>query len=743
MRSRISVLLIVLLFALAFPARAEDLPVIELVPGQSAEGVETYLRFEPIASGDPVTAHNPANSQRLRHSSIQFGKAGEHVLIRMRLRNIGDKPASWFVSTGRGSVDLLEIYKVSRGDLQQVFDNADKDMLGRSLADYQAIAFELRLAEGEEAEYVMKFHDTISLWMPISIQPYGDFFRERRENIAMVSAVVFGSIVLALLTVVVFFVTGRPAFVWLGAAEFVFALNTLYAEGYTTIFLLYRWPEIATFFGEVSRSAFCVLMIQFARVLLDSPHSYPRIDLVLRTYLVAGCLLIGIALIQMAWPMLPVMPIRSAGWIFLLLTALTLPFLAVLSARENPVNWPLMIGWLAMGLYMGYMTVAVSGYVPSWPVKWHWLGPIGLFECLMASLTLALHLRSLEVARIEAERHARSALLSKLALSEEAARLAEDRARALSEVRSRDRLLVGSAHDTRHVLHALNTAAYYGARHGTGSEASNQLVELIESSARHLEDIISSSISVGDSEGKFAALSVVSVANLLRTLEAIYAPIAQSNGVALRITCDADSTALLDEALFARLISNLLNNALKFTDSGSVELECSSDDGLLRLTVRDTGSGIPPAIARWLEEQSGTDALPPADLGVNTGWRAIRSIIALLKGGYSVDSTADGTTIEIVLPNPVDCQLTPCTTAELSALLPSLAFVEYTDLPQASTGAIGRTVVVAEKADALIRERSAAVACLLLAGPLCREMAEHRYVVDLASRPLLRAASTS
>lgn len=743
MRLVLALLVMSILFGCAIPARAADLPIVALHPDTDATEVRDAIRYAIVAPDEAVSVDDLQRLEAVEHASLQFGTVGQTAIVGLRLKNVGDTADTWFLSTGRGSVDLLQIYRVDGAIVSPVFDNRDRASLGRSLADYQAIATEVRLGAGEEATYLFKFRDTITSWMPITVSTYGTFFRERRANIAMVSAVIVGSLVLVFLSMTVFASTGRREFLWLGAAELAFALNTFHTEGYSTIFGLYRWPAFATAFGEVSRTTFCLFMIQFGRILLQSRQAHPRLDLFLRIVMAAGLGLVVLALLQIVLPTVPAMALRTAGWLYLLVTALLLPVLASLSIRSTPTNWPLLVGWTVVAIYIVHITIAISGLVPGLPVYWHWLGPIGFFECLMASLTLALHLRQLYTSRVKAERVARDALLSQLALSEETARLAEEKARALSEVHARDRLLVGSAHDTRHVLHALNTAVYFGKSQSASQSSQQPLIELIESSARHLEDIISSSISVTKREGDFVALSVVDLAPLLGSLGSIYEPIARKNGIELTIECDPDCAALIDDALFARLTSNLLNNALKFTEKGQVAVTCENRGSLLYLVVSDTGVGIDRSIADWLNDNVGSAAKPAPELGINTGWRAIRAITELLRGSYLVDSDGQGTSIEIVLPNPASSAVTPCRLQDLASAVPELTLVAMEDVDDRDFGSSARIAVIADNSDAASREAAASVSSLLLSRPLCIEMADHPYVRSQGSNPLALAASTS
>jgi signal transduction histidine kinase len=85
------------------------------------------------------------------------------------------------------------------------------------------------------------------------------------------------------------------------------------------------------------------------------------------------------------------------------------------------------------------------------------------------------------------------------------------------------------------------------------------------------------------------------VAPLIReTLETL-APLAATRGVALAATDARDVELVADRDKLARVLMNLVQNAIKFTAAGGrVEVESKSADGTLTLLVRDTGSGIPP-----------------------------------------------------------------------------------------------------------------------------------------------------
>ncbi|PKO33240.1 MAG: signaling protein [Betaproteobacteria bacterium HGW-Betaproteobacteria-7] len=125
----------------------------------------------------------------------------------------------------------------------------------------------------------------------------------------------------------------------------------------------------------------------------------------------------------------------------------------------------------------------------------------------------------------------------------------------------------------------------------------------------------------------------------------MFANTAASKGLSLDVQLAADLPPVLcgDPARLRQVLINLLGNALKFTERGSVSLSVvrSADDGNLRFTVRDTGIGI-------TEEQQFAifDSFTQADTsttrrygGSGLGLAISKQIVSLLGGEIGVTST--------------------------------------------------------------------------------------------------------
>jgi signal transduction histidine kinase/CheY-like chemotaxis protein len=113
------------------------------------------------------------------------------------------------------------------------------------------------------------------------------------------------------------------------------------------------------------------------------------------------------------------------------------------------------------------------------------------------------------------------------------------------------------------------------------------------------------------------------------------------------------SAILLDAARMRQILINLIGNALKFTQTGAVELVASWHVAVLELEIRDTGPGIPRgALERIFEPFEQADATVAARYGgTGLGLTIARKLVDLMEGTIDVDSEVGlGTTFRIRLP---------------------------------------------------------------------------------------------
>lgn len=126
------------------------------------------------------------------------------------------------------------------------------------------------------------------------------------------------------------------------------------------------------------------------------------------------------------------------------------------------------------------------------------------------------------------------------------------------------------------------------------------------------------------------------IESLFDALRNEFAGVAEARGLEFSVTTIARGLKT-DRTLLRQLLENLIGNALKYTESGSVRLDCRADGDSLVMTVTDTGIGIPAArLSRIFDEYY--QIAQGGHYGVGLGLAIVKRIAALLDLTIAVES---------------------------------------------------------------------------------------------------------
>ncbi len=119
-------------------------------------------------------------------------------------------------------------------------------------------------------------------------------------------------------------------------------------------------------------------------------------------------------------------------------------------------------------------------------------------------------------------------------------------------------------------------------------------IQNIQQSSDRMREMLNTLLSFfrldnGKEQPNFSTCRISSIAH---TLESEFMPIAINKGLALTVTNHTDAVVLTDKERILQIGNNLLSNAIKFTENGDVSLTMGYDNGMLKLIVKDTGTGM-------------------------------------------------------------------------------------------------------------------------------------------------------
>ncbi|WP_440110146.1 hybrid sensor histidine kinase/response regulator [Acidovorax sp. BL-A-41-H1] len=448
------------------------------------------------------------------------------------------------------------------------------------------------------------------------------------------------------------------------------ALDALDAQGLDT---LYRGAHMAALVGVVEAFFLSVL---FWRDVPAAP-----IALWLAAFAAVRGLRIGLALAYGRAG--AVQPERHAFWARWVVASALAQALAwgagswVLLAPHNVVaEMALHIGLAAVVLgsiaHLAHHPPALAAYVAGV------FGPLAVRDVLvgqplhyalaLASILMALYVwhsgkaQAHAIAQARAQRQEKLALIHALQQENEARRLAQADAEAAHA--SKARFLATVSHDLHQPLNAMGLLTHT-LRHAPAAsnpekvqELSGAIAECVGSMSTLVEGLLE--LSRLDARTLTPRPSAFALQSLFDELTGNFAAVAQERGLDLQV---ASTPAIVwgDRALLARVLANLVSNAIRYTPAGFVRMDAAHENGTLRLGVHDSGVGMDAAeLPRIFDEYYQIDnPQRNRSQGLGLGLATAKRLSDLLELDLSVRSTlGQGSSFSLCVPMADPAQAT-------------------------------------------------------------------------------------
>ncbi|HOS77182.1 MAG TPA: ATP-binding protein [Syntrophales bacterium] len=234
--------------------------------------------------------------------------------------------------------------------------------------------------------------------------------------------------------------------------------------------------------------------------------------------------------------------------------------------------------------------------------------------------------------------------------------IAKDRAEAADRIKSA--FLATMSHELRTPLNSIIgfTGILLQGIVGPLNDEQKKQLGMVRGSAQHLLSLINDVLDISKIEAGQLRMTdePFDLREALEKTVASARPLAEKKGLALSCAVsDGIDRITADRRRVEQVLLNLISNAVKFTERGSVTVECRSDGDQVRISVTDTGIGIRPE-----DRETIFQAFRQVDSGVNRRYEGTglglpisRRLVELMGGRIEIESEwGSGSTFSFSLP---------------------------------------------------------------------------------------------
>ena len=253
-------------------------------------------------------------------------------------------------------------------------------------------------------------------------------------------------------------------------------------------------------------------------------------------------------------------------------------------------------------------------------------------------------------------------------------RLKDDRNRAellnrrsQTAFKSKNNFIATASHDLRQPLHAIGLFIESLERQLENQQQRDTLAKMKKSS-QHLNNLLNSILDISklDAGAVPVTKSHFNILQLFKSIEDEFSAAAQEKSLVLHVG-KTDTIVHTDSLLLSRILKNLVSNAVKYSNTGSVNIITEIENNTLAIRVKDTGPGIPEeqyqAIFNEYHQINNQNNLP--NFGLGLGLSIVKRLVELLELDLQLHSCiGEGSEFKIKVPLGNDKLLNPTTEDE-------------------------------------------------------------------------------
>jgi len=240
-------------------------------------------------------------------------------------------------------------------------------------------------------------------------------------------------------------------------------------------------------------------------------------------------------------------------------------------------------------------------------------------------------------------------------------KIEDELTQALAKAQESDKLkssfLANMSHEIRTPMNGIIGFSELFLEPNLSNEDREKYANVVINSSKQLLTIVNDILDISKIEAGVVKLNYEStnINRMLDNLYAFYKPKAEENN--LKLNCvkgleNFKSVISIDKIKLNQVLTNLLSNAFKFTDEGSIDFGYEFIENKLKFYVKDTGVGIEADIQDKIFDRfiQANQDLNKKLQGTGLGLAISKRFIELFKGDIWIDSNNKGTTIYFTIP---------------------------------------------------------------------------------------------
>ena len=525
---------------------------------------------------------------KIPNGEVDFGYRRQSIWVKTEIRHALDDEATWVLNFNTRFMNSLDVYLMRNGQVEHLLYNSDTSLFQERPLKVPKLALTLGLLPKETVTLYVHYWSRGTTALPLRLEApehYASTLTHQSLVHAAFYAIMAAFILFAVLQRV--FINGRLQMVYL----FYVCSVVLYVLHMDGLSFQYLWPDFPHWNAYASLPLGLLISVsgaQFSRLFLNTRQRLPALDKLLFSIFPAAVLVLLYGSFVDAVSSKQVAMVLN---LLALLIGLWAGYCAyaqgLKSARFFMTGW----GLLCFASIWTNIAHIASGWLPV-ASSFDWIR-IGITaDALMFQLALADQAHEKAKERDQLLEREKRVLLSQQMAERAVYQAEQELLSAMALAKQKAQILQAANHDLKQPLVSMRLAL---ARMKNEAIMDAAAISRFEKSVDYLEFLVSETGRKAPvAEGvlpEHRLPAAFPVKKITESIDAMFREEAEAKGLQFR--CQHASWALLGVASdVLRIVSNLVSNAIKYTEQGKVLVGCKRCGDYLAIVVADTGPGM-------------------------------------------------------------------------------------------------------------------------------------------------------